>query len=51
VLPELAGLDDVFHASALGPWNWLSLLVWPPLVLGAEEVRKAALRRRDRGAR
>ena len=41
--------------SALGPWHWLFLAVWPPLVLGAEEARKAiargarpGLRRRSR---
>jgi hypothetical protein len=30
----------------LGPWHWLFLLAWPPLVLGAEEARKAFVRAR-----
>jgi magnesium-transporting ATPase (P-type) len=40
------GLQRVFHMESLGPWHWLSLLVWPPLVLGADELRKALVRRR-----
>jgi magnesium-transporting ATPase (P-type) len=43
------GLQKVFHTAPLGPWNWAFLLLWPPIVLGAEEGRKAVLRRR--GAR
>jgi P-type Ca2+ transporter type 2C len=39
-------LDDAFHTSSLGPWHWLLLLAWPPLVLGAEEARKAIVRAR-----
>jgi Ca2+-transporting ATPase len=38
------GLGRVFHTGALGPWHWLFLLAWPPIVLGAEEVRKAVVR-------
>ena len=49
VLSYTPGLQEVFHTSGLGPWNWLLLLAWPPLVLAVEELRKAALRRR--GAR
>jgi magnesium-transporting ATPase (P-type) len=40
------GLTEVFHTSALGPWHWLFLLIWPPIVLGVEETRKAIVRRR-----
>ncbi len=40
------GLQEVFHAGGLGPWNWLLLAAWPPLVLGAEELRTATARRR-----
>jgi len=40
------GLNDAFHMGPLGPWEWLFLLVVPPLVLGAEEARKAVVRRR-----
>ena len=39
------GLNRVFHMAPLGPWHWLFLLIWPPLVLGAEEARKAVFRR------
>jgi magnesium-transporting ATPase (P-type) len=39
------GLDRLFHTSSFGPWHWAFLLLWPPLVLGAEELRKAVLRR------
>ena len=40
------GLQEVFHTAPLGPWNWVFLLLWPPIVFGAEEGRKAVLRRR-----
>ena len=48
LLAYTPGLDDIFHTSALGPWHWLFLLAWPPVVLGAEEARKAMIRRADR---
>jgi magnesium-transporting ATPase (P-type) len=38
-------LQDPFHTQALEPVAWLMLLVWPPTVLGAEELRKALFRR------
>ena len=47
LLAYTPGLDDVFHTSGLGPWHWLLLLVWPPLVLAAAEAHKAAMRRAD----
>jgi magnesium-transporting ATPase (P-type) len=47
LLAYTPGLDDLFHTSALGPWHWLFLLIWPPVVLGAEEARKAVLRSRE----
>jgi magnesium-transporting ATPase (P-type) len=46
VLPYVPGLAEAFHVAPLNGWLWLSLLVWPPLVLGAEEARKAFVRRR-----
>jgi magnesium-transporting ATPase (P-type) len=46
LLAYTPGLANVFHMSALGTWHWLFLLVWPPLILGAEEARKAIRRRR-----
>jgi calcium-translocating P-type ATPase len=41
-LPPLQG---VFHTAALDPWAWPLLALWPVLVIGAEEARKAAFRR------
>jgi P-type Ca2+ transporter type 2C len=46
ILAYTPGLDRAFHTSGLDVWHWLFLLVWPPIVLGAEEARKALLRRR-----
>jgi magnesium-transporting ATPase (P-type) len=46
LLAYTPGLDDVFHTSDLSGWEWLLLLAWPPFVLGAEELRKAVVRRR-----
>jgi magnesium-transporting ATPase (P-type) len=39
-------LQDAFHMAPLDPRAWLLLAVWPVLVVGAEEARKAVLRRR-----
>jgi P-type Ca2+ transporter type 2C len=49
LLAYTPGLDRIFHMHGLGPWHWLFLLLWPPVVLGAEELRKAVLRRRGTG--
>jgi magnesium-transporting ATPase (P-type) len=46
LLAYTPALDDAFHTSGLGGWHWLLLLAWPPLVLGAEEARKALVRAR-----
>ena len=45
MLIYVPGLNGAFHQSPIGPWHWLFLLLWPPLVLGAEEARKALFRR------
>jgi P-type Ca2+ transporter type 2C len=45
ILAYTPGLDRAFHTSGLDVWHWLFLLAWPPIVLGAEEARKAVLRR------
>jgi magnesium-transporting ATPase (P-type) len=37
--------QEIFHTRALDPVAWALLLVWPPFVLGAEELRKALFRR------
>ena len=39
------GLNGLFHQKPLGLWHWVFLLGWPPIVLGAEELRKAVFRR------
>jgi magnesium-transporting ATPase (P-type) len=39
-------LQGVFHMKPLDPVAWPLLLIWPPLVFGAEELRKAVFRRR-----
>lgn len=49
MLSYVPPLGEIFHTSPLGFWHWLFLLIWPPLVLGAEEARKAVLRRRWSG--
>ena len=43
-LPPLQG---IFHTEPIDPRAWLLLAVWPGVVLGAEEVRKALVRRRN----
>lgn len=45
------GLNSAFHQGPIGPWHWAFLAVWPPVVFGAEEARKAFLRRRPRPRR
>ncbi|MEB3213255.1 MAG: cation-transporting P-type ATPase [Leptolyngbyaceae bacterium] len=39
------GLREVFTTLPLTPWQWLGLILCPPLVLGAEELRKKMLQR------
>lgn len=39
-------LQDIFHVRPLRPEAWLLMAVWPVLVFGAEELRKAVVRRR-----
>ena len=41
LLAYIPGVDDIFHTSDLSLWEWLFLLVWPPLVLGAAELHKS----------
>lgn len=35
----------VFSTTPLEPWHWLIVLACPPILLAAEELRKAWLRR------
>jgi Ca2+-transporting ATPase len=39
-------LSKVFTTIPLSPWQWLLLLVCPPILVGAEELRKMLLRQR-----
>jgi Ca2+-transporting ATPase len=39
-------LSRVFATVPLAPWQWLLLILCPPLLLGAEELRKALFRKR-----
>jgi P-type Ca2+ transporter type 2C len=50
LLSYVPGLQQVFHTGPLSGWEWLLLLIWPPLIFGAEEARKAFVRRRARAA-
>lgn len=43
----LPGLREVFGTASPQPWHWLGLMVCPPLLLGAEELRKAIGRNRS----
>lgn len=38
-----AFLQSIFSTAPLAPWQWLVLLLCPPLILGAEELRKHLL--------
>jgi potassium/sodium efflux P-type ATPase len=40
----------VFSTASLAPWHWSIVLLCPPILLGAEEIRKACLRKRRRGS-
>jgi P-type Ca2+ transporter type 2C len=39
-------LQSAFHMQPLDPRAWLLMAVWPVMVFGAEEARKAVVRRR-----
>lgn len=41
LITHSATLQGIFSTAPLAPWQWLLLLVCPPIVLGAEELRKA----------
>lgn len=48
LITNSAALRGIFSTAPLAPWQWLVLLICPPLILGAEELRKAVVRSRDR---
>lgn len=39
---------NIFSTTALTSWQWLMLLMWPPLLLGLEELRKYIVKLRGR---
>jgi magnesium-transporting ATPase (P-type) len=45
-LVYVPGLNRVFHQAPIPAWWWLALVVWAPIVLFAEEGRKALVRGR-----
>ena len=45
---EFSSLRQIFSTAPLTTWQWLFLLVCPPILLGAEELRKRFLRDRKR---
>jgi P-type Ca2+ transporter type 2C len=48
LLSYTPGLQDILHTGPLSVWERLLRMIWPPLLLGGEEVRKAFLQRRER---
>ena len=42
----LKPLENIFGTAPLEIWQWLLLLICPPILLGAEELRKRFFRRR-----
>ncbi len=42
----LKPLENIFATAPLEIWQWLLLLICPPMLLGAEELRKRLFRRR-----
>lgn len=45
LITQLPFLNTVFSTAPLAPWQWLALITCPPLILSAEEIRKALFRR------
>jgi hypothetical protein len=41
-------LQKIFSTAPLQPLHWLVLLVFPPLILIADELRKRFVRHRDK---
>jgi Ca2+-transporting ATPase len=51
LITNSTSLSRIFSTAPLAPWQWLLLLVCPPIILGAEELRKAAWCRNPRHRR
>lgn len=41
-------MQNVFHTASINLPDWLLLCIWPPIILGIEEIRKAILRKKDK---
>lgn len=41
-------MQSVFHTAPINLPDWLLLCIWPPIILGIEEIRKAILRKKDK---
>ena len=50
-LVYVPGLNAAVHQRPIGPWHWAFLIAWAPIVLLAEEGRKALLRMRQNRSR
>ncbi|NUN65945.1 cation-transporting P-type ATPase [Pseudanabaena biceps] len=48
---QFSSLRQVFSTAPLTTWQWLFLIVCPPILLGAEELRKRFLRQRRRSSK
>lgn len=46
---DVPPLQKIFGTASLSNWQWSALIICPPLILGADEIRKRVVgRRRDR---
>lgn len=43
-ITQIVSLQQVFSTAPIIGWQWLLLLLCPPVMLGAEEIRKALIR-------
>jgi magnesium-transporting ATPase (P-type) len=44
-------LHELFNTAAIGLTDWLYLLIWIPIIIGIDELRKAFLRKWEAGRR
>ena len=45
---SVSPLKTIFSTTALTSWQWIMLIIWPPLLLGLEELRKYIVKTTDR---
>jgi len=41
---------SIFNTAPIGPREWAYVFAWTPVIFLADELRKAFLRRREKGA-